>query len=349
MSQKSTFPQSVLMIEPKQFEIVYGINPHMRNEDGTLKTVDKSKAVLQWNNLKSVFVDLGLRVDVIPGREGCPDMVFCANQMFPFLNSKGKPSVLMSRMSTYEREAEVQWVRKWAIDKEFEIYELPLEVTFEGMGDAIWNYETQEIFFGHGFRSSQSVESVLKELTGCEVRALQLVSDKFYHLDTALSILSGDSAIWVPEAFHDASREIIRSCFSSLIEVEVGEAEVSLAANALCVGGKRVVIEKSATKTIGRLHEEGFEVYEVDTSEFIKAGGSVFCMKWLYSLLLMFCLTACGSAGVEKSGERTYTVRCKVDLSNCYDKAREVCFGTFDVRKTSSEGDDLEVYIQCNK
>jgi N-dimethylarginine dimethylaminohydrolase len=44
-------------------------------------------------------------------------------------------------------------------------------------------------------------------------------------------------------------------------------------------GGKHVLIESSCEGTARMLEAEGFPVVRLDTSEFLKAGGSVFCMK----------------------------------------------------------------------
>jgi N-dimethylarginine dimethylaminohydrolase len=40
-----------------------------------------------------------------------------------------------------------------------------------------------------------------------------------------------------------------------------------------------IVIQKGSNKLTQRLRQSGFTLHEVETSEFMKAGGSVFCMK----------------------------------------------------------------------
>ena len=63
------------------------------------------------------------------------------------------------------------------------------------------------------------------------------------------------------------------------IEVDAGEARTRLACNACGPDGRHVLLPAGAPITAKRLRAEGFEVIEVDTEEFLKAGGSVFCMK----------------------------------------------------------------------
>ena len=45
--------------------------------------------------------------------------------------------------------------------------------------------------------------------------------------------------------------------------------------------GKDIIIQQGARKTVESLKANGFKIHEVDTSEYIKSGGSVFCMKQL--------------------------------------------------------------------
>jgi len=60
------------------------------------------------------------------------------------------------------------------------------------------------------------------------------------------------------------------------------EASGKMACNAASFFGKTVVIQKGAETTVGKLRTSGFEVIEVETSEFMKSGGSVYCLKMAY-------------------------------------------------------------------
>src|SRR5688572_17215872 len=82
-------PLKVLMCSPVHFDIVDVKNIHM---EGKAEGLDRNKAVAQWESLKAVYQNL-LEDDVIeelavlPGAPGCEDMVFCANQTFPWAMS----------------------------------------------------------------------------------------------------------------------------------------------------------------------------------------------------------------------------------------------------------------------
>jgi len=89
------------------------------------------------------------------------------------------------------------------------------------------------------------------------------------------------------EAFKPVDLKKIAHFFKKVIEIPFSEAKTSFALNAHCIindktGERRAIIQKGAFETIKALKEAGFEVIEIDTSEFMKSGGSVFCMKMMY-------------------------------------------------------------------
>ena len=273
------WPKSVLMISPEYFDVEYAINPHMLNEQGELNKIDRPLAQEQWQKLKKTFEKLGLQVHVLPGVEKLPDMVFCANQTFPFFK-EGRENIILSNMASDKRQPEVSYFKKWAEELGWKTHELNSPL-FEGMGDLLWNYENGELFGGYGFRTKKETYSEIEKLVEKPITTLELVSDQFYHLDTCLSILGKETAAYVPDAFSGESLETLKKSFSQLIEVPINEARENLACNACTPNGKDVIIQRGATKTVGALKEKGFNVIDIDTSEFIKSGGSVFCVKQL--------------------------------------------------------------------
>ncbi|HBV99796.1 MAG TPA: hypothetical protein DEF03_01230 [Bacteroidetes bacterium] len=82
-----------------------------------------------------------------------------------------------------------------------------------------------------------------------------------------------------PEAFTEDGRELIHSVFEQVLEIGHEDAMDRFALNAFCPNGRDVLIQKGSVDTISALHNAGFVTHEFDTSEFIKSGGSVFCMK----------------------------------------------------------------------
>jgi N-dimethylarginine dimethylaminohydrolase len=106
-----------------------------------------------------------------------------------------------------------------------------------------------------------------------------LVDEELYHLDTCLAMIDERTCLWVPAAFSPRSRELVEAAFARRIEADEGEARRRLACNAWSPDGRRVLLPGGCPRTRLGLEVAGLEVREVGTDEFLKAGGSVFCMK----------------------------------------------------------------------
>lgn len=266
--------QSILRISPIHFDVIYQINPHMK-----VGSVDRALAMKQWEDLGKVYEEIGVTCHVLEGQPGFPDMVFSANQSFPFLNAKGEKAVILSRMAKQERRGEVPFVGEWYRAHGYEVVELPEEAGFfEGMGDTIYDSRHGQIFGAYGHRAEKKAYEYISKITGLPVLTLELVSEDFYHLDVALTVLNQDTALIYSPAFAEHSLRELRPFFKNLIEVSKEEA-YNFALNAHCPDGKHVILQKGSSQTEAALKANGFIPIPVDTSEYIKSGGSVFCMK----------------------------------------------------------------------
>jgi N-dimethylarginine dimethylaminohydrolase len=273
-------PEKVLLVKPTYFSVEYVINPHM---EGNVGDVDKLAAQNEWEHLRAAYKELGFYVHVEEGKRGYPDMVFCANQSLPNITKDGKKEVIMSVMNSDQRKGEVPAIQKVYEDSSYEIVHLDENrfSSFEGMGDAIWHFKKRLLWGGYGYRSSKEVYDVISETFNTPVIALELIDERFYHLDTCLCILNSDTALIYPKAFTDEGLELIHTLFTNVIEASKYEAEKLFACNATCPDGKNVFIQQGCVDVNHKLKESGFKVHEFSTYQFLKSGGSVFCMKML--------------------------------------------------------------------
>lgn len=273
-------PQHIFMVEPKFFSVDYVINPHM---EGNVGTVDSKKAWQEWDSVRKAYERMGLQVHTLNGQPGYPDMVFCANQSFPFLTEDNEKHVLMSIMHSEQRKGEVPFIENWYREQGYSIRSLDSTQIhdFEGMGDAIWINGKRLILGGYGYRSSIDAYQTISQSFNIPVVALELTTESFYHLDTCFCSLNNKTALYYPTAFKPEGIDLLQKLFSDLIEVNQYEAEELFACNATCPDGKHIVIQKGCTSTNQALTLRGFEVIEVETEEFLKSGGSVFCMKMM--------------------------------------------------------------------
>lgn len=274
-------PSNVLMVKPTYFDVQYVINPHMKGQIGD---VDKMKAQNEWDHLVEGFRELGLDVSILEGKKGLPDMVFCANQSLPFVDQDGNKKVVMGIMKTDQRKPEVEVIEEWFQNQDYEILHLDENKVqnFEGMGDGIWHFKRQLLWGGYGFRSSLNAYEQVSEILDVPVIELQLTEESFYHLDTCMCMLNESTVLIYPGAFTEEGLEMIHSVFDTVITATKYEAEKLLAVNAVCPDGKNVLIQQGCTDVNKKLRDAGFSVHEFSTYEFLKSGGSVFCMKLLF-------------------------------------------------------------------
>lgn len=273
-------PAKVMMVNPSQFDVEYVINPYMKNQVGA---VDKMQALNEWEHLRDGYEELGYKVDVLEGREGYPDMVFCANQSLPYISPDGKKHVLMSIMKADQRKGEVAFVETYYEKEGYVVHHIEGDKadSFEGMGDALWHFGKGLIWGAYGFRSSLEVYDQISDLFDVPVIALELQKEEFYHLDTCMCVLSEDTVLVYSDAFTAKGMELIHAMFDTVIEATAYEAEKLFAVNAVSLDGKNVLIQQGCTDVNQKLRDEGFYVHEYSTYEYLKSGGSVFCMKML--------------------------------------------------------------------
>ncbi len=273
--------KTILMVSPEHFDILYAINPHMKTASGEINKVNRPLALQQWQNLKETFEHLGAEVKVIKGVSDYPDMVFCANQCIPFVDRDGNRSAIMGKMRHPERRGEVEYFREYLQSQAYKIFETPDEVSaFEGMGDALKVFDKNLILGGYGPRTDKKIYSELAKKYAFEVLPLELVHPDFYHLDTCVVVLSSNAVAFVPQALGDGG-EGLRQFFPVCIEITEHEAKNNFAANAFSLDQKHIILQKGSAQFCEALRKNGFNPVEVDTGEYIKAGGSVFCMKMM--------------------------------------------------------------------
>jgi len=277
----------VLLCHPQWFEVIDEKNVHMQGQKGN---IDKAKALLQWEKLvfeyKKISMNGGLsQVSILPGVEGLEDMVFAANQTFPFLDHRGQKKVIISNMKHPNRQKEVAHYQQFFENEEYEILHLPKEFLFEGMGDLLKIPGQYRCLCGHGFRTAFQTIKHLELLTDYEIIALELVNPNFYHLDTCITILDKDTVLYTPAAFSAESNQKLKQLFTHCLEVPETEAAHGFALNMHVIANehkKTVVIQEGNLQTETLLKQLNVEVVPIDTSEYIKSGGSVFCLKMMY-------------------------------------------------------------------
>ncbi len=271
--------ERILLADPRHYDVTREDNPHTVDEHGRLHPVDDDEARRQWEMLRSSFETHGFRTEVLGAREGLPDLVFCCNTAWPFLDEEGSKRYVPARMRYEGRRGEVPVMEDRLRKLGYRPAALPERAgTFEAGGDLQWLGDRRVLVGGTGPRTDRDALEAVARVVAAPVVALNLTEEAFYHLDTCLAVLSRDEVAFVPGAFDAASRDRLAALGASLVEIPEEEALDGFAANLHCPDGETVFIDEANPRTIGILEDRGYDVVGVDTSQFRKAGGSVFCM-----------------------------------------------------------------------
>ena len=251
-----------LMCRPTYFAVDYAINPWM---DPT-QPVDVDRAVRQWEHLRDTYLRLGHIVDEIEPIPGLPDMVFAAN------GATVIDGIVYSAQFRYpERAAEAPAYLNWLAKAGFTTYEA--KQINEGEGDLLLAGDF--LLAGTGFRTDLSAHAEAQEVFGRPVISLQLIDPRFYHLDTALTVLNGNTIAYLPEAFSPSSRKVLAQLYPDAIIASPADA-AAFGLNAVS-DGRHVVMPERADGLARQYVERGFEPIQVDVSELLKAGGGPKC------------------------------------------------------------------------
>ncbi|MFG2621624.1 dimethylargininase [Streptomyces sp. NPDC048507] len=252
----------LLMCRPQHYDVTYSINPWMHPDRST----DPALAVRQWERLRDTYLGLGHLVEEIEPVRGLPDMVFAANGATVV---DGK--VYGARFRHAQRTAEGPAYLDWFERRGHEV--LWPEFINEGEGDILT--VGRRLLAGTGFRTDPRSHAEAQEFFGLPVTSLTLVDPEYYHLDTALAVLSDDEVMYYPAAFSEGSRSVLRTMFPHAILATAEDAAV-FGLNAFS-DGRHVLLPDAATGLKAQLSARGFEPVGVDLSELLKAGGSVKC------------------------------------------------------------------------
>jgi len=268
-------PKTALMCPPTFFDVREPKNPYMG------RCIDPAKAQRQWQGLRSALEDAGVRVELIDPVKDLDDMVFAANQMFVGHHDQLGKFIVPSRMRYASRHKEVTFFVDWFRPRGYKIIDLDLDEDYlEGHGDLLWHPDRSRIWAAYGFRSTrggiEKFASAMQQL-GFPVIPLQLVDQHCYHLDTCLCPLNHDAALIYPGAFSPESLQTVRGPWKRIHELTRNEA-LQFMGNGIVANGR--FITPRLTRNLEQiLAQEGLTPVVVDTSEFEKSGGSVFCMK----------------------------------------------------------------------
>lgn len=265
MTGELTWGRRYLMCPPAHFDVSYAINPWM---DVTV-AVDRHRAERQWDALVEVLMAAGAAIELLDPAPGLPDLVFTAN-----LGLVNGEVFLPSRMRHPQRRPEAGHAEPWFRSRGYEVRSLAPDVIHEGAGDAL--PFAGSLVGGYRTRSSASAYVDLARLVRSRILPVELVDERFYHLDLVFCPLDTRSAMVATGAIDPEGGQVLGRLVSDLVELSDDEA-AQFCANSIVIGST-IVMPACPPRLERELRVRGFEPEVVDVSEFLKAGGGPRCL-----------------------------------------------------------------------
>lgn len=279
LHQENEEKARLFMCPPDFFEVSYQINPWMApNAWANNRERLSAQARSEWQRLRDTYESLGHEVIVIDPAQGLPDMVFTANSGI-VLNG----TVLLAHFRHKERQGEeAHYERFFEGLKQHGYIERVVKpspgIVFEGAGDAVWDPYRKIYWVGHSQRSDRAAVDMVEDVFGKPTVALEMVREKYYHLDVALAPLSRGHLIYIPAAFNDNGLAKLREIAGedNLIAANEEDAQ-GFAVNAVNLGNDIITAHMSDDlKT--RVEALGYKVHICPLETFKMSGGGAFCL-----------------------------------------------------------------------
>lgn len=261
-------PDRVLLVEPTFREVE-----------------DRFQGRTQWRALVDAYRATGMTVRVIPGVPLLPDLAVCSNLALPVPPGllADEAGAVLSIMRTAAREAEVPHIERFLVDAGVHVERLdPWSVpSMEGTADGLWHPGRALLWAGVGRYSARHAWQRVAAWTGAPVVLLELIDERFTHLDTCLSLLDEQTAVFFPGAFTERGAQRIRSLVPRCLEVSSGDA-MRFVCNGHSPDGEHFIVQAGSDDAVAAIKGLGFEVIELDAAPFGGSGSSVHSMKLAY-------------------------------------------------------------------
>ena len=268
-----------LMCPPEHYNVEHVLNPWMSSgRAGSMQRISRDLAFAQWKGMHNVLRSMA-DVRLLHPEPGCPDMVFLGHGA---LIHHGVAAV--ASFNPPQRRAESTYLRRWLVSQGFLLWETPRETPFEGEGDVVFDAAGKALWAAHGVRTCRAAHRHVADAWHVPVTSLHLIDPRFYHLDTCFTPLEGDLPggegknqrgflLYYPGAFDAPSNAAIERAYPAEKRIAVSEQDATRMACCALNLGRAVFTGEISLELAKRLFDAGFDVVQLELSEFIKGGG----------------------------------------------------------------------------
>ncbi|HEY7946157.1 MAG TPA: hypothetical protein VID75_00700, partial [Acidimicrobiales bacterium] len=185
-----------LLCRPDHFTVAYEINPFMHVQVHP----DPELASAQFDGLVAALGAAGAAVEFLEPVAGLPDLVFTANA-----GVVDGGIFVPSLFRHPERQGETPVDIAWFSSRHYRVMPLAGTEPFEGAGDVLpFGGEPGAphgpvLVAGYRMRSTVGAHARLGALLGVPVRTVELVDERFYHVDLVFCPLDDRRALIAPQ------------------------------------------------------------------------------------------------------------------------------------------------------
>lgn len=263
-----------LVCPPDWFDVAYEINPHMHLQ----VLPDPGAARSQFEGLVAALEAAGATLEFLHPMPDLPDLVFTANAGIVDVGG-GAPVYVPSRFRHPERQGETPVDVAWFGANGFCVWSLAGDEPWEGAGDALPFGGVERppvVLAGYRTRSAVGAHRALSVALGVPVRSVELVDDRYYHLDLVFCPLDDRRALVAPQGLDRYGCAVVAELVPEPLWLADDEA-AAFCANSVVVGD--VIVMPACTPRLGRMLEAiGLTVVVAPVGEFQKAGGGCRCL-----------------------------------------------------------------------
>jgi N-dimethylarginine dimethylaminohydrolase len=235
---------------------------------------DPALAASQHGQLVSVYEAAGVRCHFLEPDPALPYQVFTRDS-----STMGPNGTVVTQPAQWWRRGEYAPVIRFHREAGIPIREMITAGALEG-GD-VMIIEPGAVLIGCGGTRTQDLAAdQLAEWfreDGWEAR-VQPFPDRYVHIDVIVAVLAEKLAAVCAEVLPAAAVEWLRGKGFDLLEVSEDQA-FTLGANAISLGGERVISAAAAEELNAMMRARGLEVIEVDLSMFTLGGGGPHCLS----------------------------------------------------------------------
>ncbi len=236
--------------------------------------IDRDKAIKEHDQLIEIYKNNDVEVEIIEPVDGLKSMVFARDFGFNL-----KEGYVLGKFKESVRQHESERYAAKMAELGVPMIARCTEGVIEG-GD-FWQLDEKTLVIGKLKRSDAvGIENIRKQLAPYGYEIMEVESEPSYlHLDMIFNIVGEKTAVSYWEGLPKHFQNYLTEREFDIIKIQE-EGVYKHFSNLQAMGNKRVISLKANEDVNNQLRERGFTVFELESSEILKAGGGPHCMTF---------------------------------------------------------------------